>query len=137
MIVRDSSVLLVRRTQEPGKGLWSVPGGLVELGETVEDAARREAKEETGIEVRIEKLLDVIDSVVYDDQRKIRFHYVLIIFLAHPLTTAAEPHADVSEVRWVHFSDLSSYPMTKSAKKLLLKIGAIGEQSEKAGSSFP
>jgi len=124
VIIRDSSVLLVRREQEPAKGLWSFPGGLVDLGETVEEAARREVKEETGIDIRIEKLLDLIDNIIRDDHGTVRFHYVVAIFLAHALTVEVEPSSDVSEARWVPFSDLSSCQMTKTARKLLLKIHA-------------
>jgi len=124
VIVRDSSVLLVKREQEPAKGLWSFPGGLVDLGETVEEAARREAKEETGIDIRIEKLLDLVDNVIRDDHGRVRFHYVVAIFLACPLTAEVEPSSDVSEAKWVSFSDLSSYQMTKTARKLVLKIHA-------------
>jgi len=124
VIVRDSSVLLVKREQEPAKGLWSFPGGLVDIGEPVDEAARREAKEETGIDIHIEKLLDLIDNVIHDDHGKVRFHYVVAMFLAHPLTAEAKPSSDVSEAKWVAFSDLSSYQMTKTARKLLLKIHA-------------
>jgi len=126
-IIRNSSVLLVRRKEEPAKGLWSIPGGLVGLGETAEEAARREAKEETGIDIQIEKLLDVVDNIVRDDQGKIRFHYVLAIFLARPLTAQVKPNSDVSDARWVRFSELPSYEMTKTAKKLLLRTSAIAE----------
>jgi len=122
VIVRNSSVLLVKREQEPAKGLWSFPGGLVDLGETAEEATRREAKEETGIDICIEKLLDLIDNIIHDDHGKVRFHYVVAIFLANPLTAEAKPSSDVSEAKWVPFSDLSSYQMTKTARKLLLKI---------------
>jgi len=127
LIVRDSGVLLVRRKREPSKGLWSMPGGLVDLGETLEDAARRETKEETGIDIRIEKLLDVVDNIIHDDHGKTRFHYVVAIFLARPLTTEVKPRSDVSEARWIHFENLSSYPMTKTARKLFLKISATAE----------
>jgi len=126
-IIRNSSVLLVRRKEEPAKGLWSIPGGLVGLGETADEAARREAKEETGIDIQIEKLLDVVDNIVRDDQGKIRFHYVLAIFLARPLTAQVKPNSDVSDARWVRFSELPSYEMTKTAKKLLLRTSAIAE----------
>lgn len=125
VIVKNSTVLLVRRGNEPSKGLWSVPGGLIELGETVEEAAQREVKEETGIDIRIERLLDVASNIVRDDQDKIRFHYVLIDFLAHPLTILLKSQSDASEAKWVHFKELSTYSLTKGAIKLMRKIQVV------------
>ena len=125
VVVKNSSVLLVRRGQEPSKGLWSVPGGLVELGETIEDAARREVTEETGISIKIKKLLDAADNIVRDDQGKIRFHYVLIDFLAQPLTSSVKPQSDASEARWVKFNELSDYHLTRGAMKLIRKINTM------------
>jgi mutator protein MutT len=115
-------VLLIRRGNEPSKGLWSVPGGLIELGETVEEAAHREVKEETGIDIRIERLLEVANNIVRDEQDKIRFHYVLIDFLAHPLSNSLKSQSDASEARWVRFKELSDYSLTKGAMKLMRKI---------------
>jgi len=122
VIVKNSSVLLIRRGNEPSKGLWSVPGGLIELGETVEEAAHREVKEETGIDIRIERLLEVANNIVRDEQDKIRFHYVLIDFLAHPLSTSLKSQSDASEAKWVHLKELSDYSLTKGAMKLMRKI---------------
>lgn len=122
VVVSDSKVLLVKRGHEPAKGLWSIPGGLIELGETADAAARREVKEETGVDVVIERLLDVVDNIVYDDRGKIRFHYVLVEFVAHPVTTVARPSSDASDVKWVRFLDLSLYQMTKTARRLLDKL---------------
>jgi len=124
VVVSDSKVLLVKRGHEPAKGLWSIPGGLIELGETADAATRREVKEETGVDVEIERLLDVVDNIVYDYQGKIRFHYVLVEFVAHPVTTIVRPSSDASDVKWVPFLDLSSYQMTKTARKLLDKLAA-------------
>jgi mutator protein MutT len=122
VVVSDSNVLLVKRGHEPAKGLWSIPGGLIELGETAEAAVRREVKEETGVDVEIERLLDVVDNIVYDDQGKIRFHYVLVEFVARPVTTVARPSSDASDVKWVRFLDLSLYQMTKTARRFLDKL---------------
>jgi ADP-ribose pyrophosphatase YjhB (NUDIX family) len=102
-----------------------VPGGLVELGETIEDAARREMAEETGISIKIVRLLDVADNIVRDGQGKIRFHYVLIDFLAHPLTSSVKAQSDASKARWVKFNELTDYPLTKGATKLIRKINTM------------
>jgi mutator protein MutT len=124
VVVSDSKVLLVKRGHEPAKGLWSIPGGLIELGETAEAAVRREVKEETGVDVEVERLLDVVDNIVYDDQGRIQFHYVLVEFVARPIAAVAKPSSDASDVRWVRFLDLPSYQMTKTARRLLDKVAS-------------
>jgi mutator protein MutT len=118
-VVDGSRLLLIRRSKEPSKGLWSVPGGVIELGETVQDAVKREVKEETGIDVQVERLLDVADAIIRDEQGQVRFHYVVIRYLARPLTTMARPRSDVSEAKWVDLTDATNYPLTKGATKLV------------------
>ena len=125
VVVHRSSVLLVKRGQEPSRGLWSIPGGLIELGESLEEAARREVMEETGIQVRIEKLLGVANNIVQDDEGKTRFHYVLIDYLAQPLTMRVKAESDAAEAKWVHFKDLAGYSLTKGAVKLLHKLNGM------------
>ena len=78
LIQRGDEFVVVKRENEPAKGLWSIPGGLLELGERIYDGVKREAKEETGLDVEINRLLDVIDNIVYDDNGIICYHYVLI-----------------------------------------------------------
>jgi len=120
VVKKGNSIILVKRTHEPGKGFWSIPGGLVELGEPVKDAVKREVKEETGLKVEIDKLIDVIDNIIYDRSRRLKFHYVLIDFLAHPVGGEVQ---DASKVRWVKAGELSKYRVTKTATKLLQEIG--------------
>lgn len=95
---------------------------MIELGETIEEAARREVREETGIEVRIEKLLDVANNIVRDDQGKTRFHYVLIDYFAQAVTTSLKAQSNAAEARWVQFKDLSNYSLTKGALKLVHRM---------------
>lgn len=125
VVKRGDSVVLVKRMHEPSKGLWSIPGGLVDLGERVEEAAVREVWEETGLKVKIMQLLDVIDNIVRDGDGKIRFHYVLVDYLAHPIDGELSAQSDVLEARWVKAEDLKEYEMTMTAKRLLTKIGFI------------
>jgi len=120
VVKKGSLIILVKRTHEPGKGFWSIPGGLVELGEPVKDAVKREVREETGLEVEIDKLIDVIDNIVYDRSRRLKFHYVLIDFLVHPVGGELQ---DASKTRWIKAGELSQYRITKTATKLLQEIG--------------
>jgi 8-oxo-dGTP diphosphatase len=122
VVKEGNSIVLVKRTHEPGKGFWSIPGGLVELGEPVKDAVKREVREETGLEVEIDKLIDAIDNIVHDRSMRLKFHYVLIDFLAHPVAGELQ---DTSKVRWVKAGELSRYRTTKTAKKLLREIGFV------------
>lgn len=123
LIRKDGRILLVKRRFEPGKGLWSIPGGLVELGEPVEEAVKREVKEETGIEIELDGLLDVIDNIIRDEDGKIRFHYILIDYLAHP-TGGALNHSsrEVIDLRWVKIDELHRYETTKTLRRLLKKL---------------
>ncbi|RLF98764.1 MAG: NUDIX hydrolase, partial [Thaumarchaeota archaeon] len=83
-IIRDGKILLIRRAYEPCAGKWSVPGGAIKLGETTIDALRREIFEELGVKLRSIKLLDIYDYISRDEGGKIKYHYVIIDFLADP-----------------------------------------------------
>ena len=97
---------MARRDKEPGKGLWSVPGGAVELGETQEEAAKREILEETGIHIEILRLLGTADLIERDPDGKIMFHYVLNHYIARPLDTETHAETPEGEVAWFPLDDL-------------------------------
>ena len=106
VIWRDGRVLLIRRGKEPGRGTWSLPGGAQELGETVAQAAHREAREETGLDVRLRGLVDVVDSVRRDPEGRVRFHYTLIDLVATAASGVAHPGGDAEAVAWFAPEDL-------------------------------
>jgi ADP-ribose pyrophosphatase YjhB (NUDIX family) len=124
VVVRmDDKILLVQRKKEPGRGLWSIPGGLVELGEKVEDAAKREVKEETGLDVEIEEVIGVFDNIIRDEEGKIRYHYILIDFIARVVGGSLKLSADeLSAARWVNLEEAAQYPTTQSFRLLLRKL---------------
>ena len=101
VVVQAGRVLLVRRDTEPLRGEWSVPGGMLELGEKLRDGIRREVQEETGLEVEVGEVLDVFDSIFTDALGRTQYHYVLIDYLCKPLSGEAQAASDVSDVRWV------------------------------------
>lgn len=127
VVQRDRKVLLVRRAYEPGRGLWSIPGGLVELGETVREAAKREVEEETGIAVEIGELIGVFDNIVQDEAGKVKFHYVLVDFLASSISTnpVIHPSSEVSEAQWFAPDKLEGLPLTKTAQRLLREVSLL------------
>jgi 8-oxo-dGTP diphosphatase len=119
VIIRDGDrIVLVRRAKEPSKGLWTFPGGAVELGESLRDAAVREAREETGLWVEIGDVATVIDHLVDDGAGRIRYHYVIIDYLARPVGGTLQPGTDASEARWAGLADLDGLEMTEKAGEL-------------------
>jgi 8-oxo-dGTP diphosphatase len=100
LIIENGRVLLVKRGKAPLLGEWSIPGGMVELGETLRDGAQREALEETGLVVRTTELLGVFDRIVPDDANRIRYHYVLIDFLCETVSGELRASGDAADARW-------------------------------------
>jgi 8-oxo-dGTP diphosphatase len=100
VIIEDGRVLLVKRGHPPLAGEWSIPGGVLELGETLREAAVREAREETSLIVESADLLGVYDRVLRDDAGRTLYHFVLIDFLCRPVEGKAKAADDADEVRW-------------------------------------
>ena len=98
VVFTGDSAVLVRRNNEPGKGGWSLPGGLVELGESLEDALRREMMEELGVEVAVKGVLDVFESVVRDPGGRVLYHYVVIDYWAEAVSGQPRAASDAGDV---------------------------------------
>jgi ADP-ribose pyrophosphatase len=101
VIVKDGRVLLVRRANEPSRGRWSVPGGTVELGETLAEALVREVSEECGVRIEVGEVLSTFDLIRRDDQGRVCYHYVLIDLAARYLGGEPAAATDALDVRWV------------------------------------
>ncbi|MHA2287272.1 MAG: NUDIX hydrolase [Promethearchaeota archaeon] len=129
MLTRDNSLLLVKRKFDPDAGYWAIPGGHLDLGEKVEDAAEREAYEETGFIVKVSKLAGIIDKIMLDSVGKVEYHYVLINYFVEQIEGNRDqepiPNSDAIDARFVPFSELKDYTITDSLIELLrqLKIG--------------
>jgi 8-oxo-dGTP diphosphatase len=121
VIVSGGRALLVRRASEPLRGEWSVPGGLLELGEKLRDGVRREALEETGLEVEPGEVLDVFDSIFTDPLGRTQYHYVLIDYLCRPLAGEARAASDVSDVRWVGAEALAAMGLRPTIEQVVRK----------------
>ena len=116
-------VLLVRRGAPPLAGQWSLPGGAVELGETLRAAAEREALEETGLVVKAEEILEVFDRIIPGEGGRPRYHYVLVDFLCRAVDLGVKPHAggDAAEVAWASETELEKYKLEKPALEVIAK----------------
>ena len=121
VIVSAGRVLLVRRNTEPLRGEWSVPGGLLELGEKLRDGVRREAREETGLEVEPGEVLDVFASIFADPLGRTQYHYVLIDYLCRPIAGQAHADSDVSDVRWVGPEALLAMGLRETVERVVRK----------------
>ncbi len=121
VIVAGDRALLVRRASEPLSGEWSVPGGMLELGETLRDGVRREVLEETGLVVEPGEVLDIFDSIFTDGEGRTQYHYVLIDYMCRLISGEARAGSDVSEVRWVSESELPSLRLRDSIEQVVRK----------------
>ena len=122
LIQDDDRYLLIKRAAEPDAGLWSVPGGMVELGERAAEAAKREALEETGLEVEIVEVLGVVDKIVEGDGKRIKCHFVIVDYLAHPVGSSLEASSDALDARWVEPADFRGCEMSPTLVELLKRI---------------
>ena len=125
VIVKGNKVLLIKRAGDPGRGLWSIPGGLVELGEKIKDAVRREVKEETGLDVRVGEIADVTEIITRDEEGKVKYHFVIVDFFAEVLRGELKPSSDALEAKWVEFNDLRKYRLTETVERLFKKLGFL------------
>jgi ADP-ribose pyrophosphatase YjhB (NUDIX family) len=123
VVVHRHRVLLIRRGAEPLKGQWSLPGGLVELGERLEEAVRRELKEETGLDVEPLAMLTVFDRIMRGgpDRRRVRYHYVIVDYACRRKRGRLRPASDVLDARWVCREDLHHYQLTEKATSVILQ----------------
>lgn len=121
VIVRDNRVLLIRRGQPPLLGEWSLPGGVLECGETLREATIREAREETGLIVETGELLGVYERVVHSEDGRVRYHYVLIDFLCRAVAGKPEAGSDAVEVNWFVSEELDSLNLPTDTREVIEK----------------
>jgi 8-oxo-dGTP diphosphatase len=130
VVCKGDRVLLVLRAQEPSQGKWSIPGGVVELGETIREAGRREVLEECGLDIEVGQVVDVVDSIVKDEGGAIRYHYVLVDLLATSVSGSLVVGSDIADARWVSEEDLLAFDLTESTLPLIQKALRLRETSQ-------
>lgn len=122
IVFRDGAVLLVKRRDEPSRGLWSPPGGSLEVGETAEQGAVREALEETGVTVRAREVVGVQDVILRAPDGRIRWHYVLVGVLCDWVSGEPFPATDAENARFIPLAEVGEYEMTPTARRLLERV---------------
>jgi len=114
VVADQGKIVLIKRGNEPSKGKWTIPGGLIELGESPEEAVIREAQEETCLEVINPRLIDVVSYVDLDAQGAVKYHYIIIDYLVEVKSGTMRAASDAAEMRWVPFDEVESYDLTAS-----------------------
>jgi 8-oxo-dGTP diphosphatase len=113
LIFENGRILLVERGKDPLKGWWSLPGGIVETGEKLADAMRREVREETGLDVEVVSMFEIFERVIPDDAGRAEYHYVLIDYLCKVVGGTLEAASDVSRAAWVSQHELRNHRVTE------------------------
>ena len=119
VVFRDSEVLLVQRAKPPIRHAWTIPGGAQEIGETVNETAHRELKEETNLTADIIGLIDVVDAITRDDDGRVRFHYTLVDVAAEWRAGEAAPDDDVAAVKWVPLTALGPFGLWEQTLRII------------------
>jgi len=133
VIVRDGQVVIVKRRYEPLAGHWSLPGGTLELGETLEAGVIREIREETGLDVDVGPVIEVFDRIMLDEERRIRYHFVLVDYLCWPVGGELRAGSDVDRAIFVDPSGLAPYALTAKAQAVIDRGFALSREAPGTG----
>ncbi|MDL1893736.1 NUDIX domain-containing protein [Sphingobacteriales bacterium CHB3] len=126
VVFNEDKVLLVKRGTPPSEGLWAIPGGRLELGETLQQAAEREILEETGVVIRAGNPVFTFDVIERNAAGEIRFHYVIVDLAAEYISGEPVPNDDAQEARWISADELSTRDVSDKTLKLLREVFHFG-----------
>ena len=132
IILNGDAVLLVKRGHEPLKGAWSLPGGAVELGETLEAALVREVREETCLDVDVGPIVEIFDRISRDARGRVKYHYVIVDYLCEVVGGALACASDAKDAKWVNRDDLAPYGLTVKAAMVIDRAFDMRERSATA-----
>ena len=133
VIFDGASVLLAKRGQEPAKGTWSLPGGAVEIGEKLIDALKREIREEIGIEIQVGGLIRVLDRIVRDEERRIRYHYVIVDYWGWKTSGEPKPGSDTSDICFVPLEEIQKRDIHREVQETILMAAKLREGAKSRG----
>ncbi|MFA6411753.1 MAG: NUDIX hydrolase [Syntrophales bacterium] len=125
IVIKEGKVLLVKRAAAPSRGLWAIPGGSLELGETLQRGAEREILEETGIRIRAGAPVYTFDFLEYDTKNKLQYHFVIVDMEAEYVAGEVQAADDALDARWVSPEDLRSMSVSGNTLKILRERGFI------------
>ena len=129
-VFKGNQVLVIRRANPPSQGLWSIPGGAVDLGETIQDAVTREIREESGVEIEVGKVFNVENLIVPDETGRIHFHYVVSYLLARYISGEPRASSDALDVKWATSRDLAGLDMNPVVRKNMLEALEIAGSAD-------
>jgi 8-oxo-dGTP diphosphatase len=139
VVIEDGRALLIRRGSEPLRGQWSIPGGMLELGESLQAGVARELLEETGLEVRVLDLIEVFDRIYLQDgtestsaERRPRYHYVIVDYLCERVSGEARAGSDVTDVAFAREDELEPYHLTTTATRVLRRAFEMAFERQRA-----
>ena len=132
VIVHGGQVLIVKRKYDPLAGQWSLPGGGVEIGETLEDSVAREMLEETGLEVEVGPVIEVFDRITHDERGEVLYHFVLVDYLCWPAGGHLQAGSDVADAIFVDPSDLAAYQLTPKAMEVIARALELDRDARRA-----
>lgn len=128
ILCEGGRVLLVERAGEPLRGLWSLPGGVLEAGELLADGLRREIREETGLEVRVLELVEVFERILRDPEGRTEYHYVVVDYLCEQIGGQLRAGADASRAEWIERERLGEYRITSGTQAVIEKAFAVRDR---------
>ena len=132
VIVDAGKVVLVKRRYEPLAGQWSLPGGTLELGETLKAGAAREIREETGLHVEVGPIIEVFDRIMLDDERRVRYHFVLVDYLCRPVRGELQAGSDVDDAALVAPESLGPYNLTDKARAVIARALELDRETPRS-----
>jgi len=132
VVISGGRALLIRRGGPPLEGQWSIPGGMLEVGETLLEGVKRELLEETGVEARVGELIEVFERINLDPGGKARYHFIVLDYLCEALRGEARAGSDVIDVAWAAPEELEKYSLTETAARVILRAFEMARERRMA-----
>jgi 8-oxo-dGTP diphosphatase len=131
VVISDGRALLIRRARPPLQGEWSIPGGVLELGETLIEAVERELAEETGLQVRVGGLIEIFERISLDDAGRPQYHFVVLDYLCEIVRGEGRAGSDAAEIAWARDAELQKYSLTPVAVRVIRKAFKMSRQRKR------